>query len=194
MGVISQNSCRKMKLPAASSGVSVRKQVFSFAASGGELTPKRLDKMVSTRRTPSWSRCDGQGSGMRDLLSQRNESLLYCHQFAWQPLPALLQVLLCPGDMENRIKEQQLWLFADRTSCREFLANQFRLLLPSALRLVTTSWTFVNENSSLWERDENEHSNYRWNCRSFIGTNPLVLSAPVVPTSGGSAMTIYRVN
>ena len=36
------------------------------------------------------------------------------------------------GDMENRIKEQQLGLFADRTSCHSFLANQFRLLLASA--------------------------------------------------------------
>jgi hypothetical protein len=35
------------------------------------------------------------------------------------------------GDMENRIKEQQLMLFADRTSCHAFLANQFRLLLSS---------------------------------------------------------------
>jgi hypothetical protein len=34
--------------------------------------------------------------------------------------------------MENRIKEQQLGLFADRTSCHPFLANQFRLLLSSA--------------------------------------------------------------
>ena len=36
------------------------------------------------------------------------------------------------GDMENRIKEQQLGLFADRTSCRKFFANQFRVLLASA--------------------------------------------------------------
>jgi hypothetical protein len=36
------------------------------------------------------------------------------------------------GQMENRIKEQQLYLFADRTSCHDFLANQFRLLLSSA--------------------------------------------------------------
>lgn len=35
------------------------------------------------------------------------------------------------GDMENRIKEQQLYLFADRTSCTDFMANQFRLLLSS---------------------------------------------------------------
>jgi len=36
------------------------------------------------------------------------------------------------GDMENRIKEQQLDLFAGRTSCHRFLANQFRVLLASA--------------------------------------------------------------
>ena len=31
------------------------------------------------------------------------------------------------GDMENRIKEQQLWLFADRTSSYQMSANQVRL-------------------------------------------------------------------
>ncbi len=36
------------------------------------------------------------------------------------------------GDAENRIKEQQLGLFADRTSCHAFLANQFRVLLSAA--------------------------------------------------------------
>jgi len=36
------------------------------------------------------------------------------------------------GDMENRIKEQQLQLFSDRTSCHDFLANQFRVLLSAA--------------------------------------------------------------
>lgn len=41
------------------------------------------------------------------------------------------------GDMENRIKEQQLMLFADRTSCQAMLANQFRLLLSGlAYRLL----------------------------------------------------------
>jgi hypothetical protein len=35
------------------------------------------------------------------------------------------------GDMENRIKEQQLWLFADRTSCATMRANQSRLWFSS---------------------------------------------------------------
>jgi hypothetical protein len=36
------------------------------------------------------------------------------------------------GDMENRIKEQQLCLFADRTSAATMRANQLRLLFSSA--------------------------------------------------------------
>jgi hypothetical protein len=36
------------------------------------------------------------------------------------------------GESENRIKEQQLDLFADRTSCHRFVANQFRVLLSAA--------------------------------------------------------------
>jgi len=36
------------------------------------------------------------------------------------------------GDMENRIKEQQQMLFADRTSCHAFEANRFRLFLSSS--------------------------------------------------------------
>ena len=35
------------------------------------------------------------------------------------------------GEMENRIKEQQLQLFADRTSCHRWWPNQFRLLIAS---------------------------------------------------------------
>jgi hypothetical protein len=46
---------------------------------------------------------------------------------------ALYDELYCArGEMENRIKEQQLMLFADRTSCHKLLANQFRLLLSAA--------------------------------------------------------------
>ncbi|MSQ94956.1 MAG: hypothetical protein EXR98_10435 [Gemmataceae bacterium] len=35
------------------------------------------------------------------------------------------------GNMENCLKEQQLGLFADRTSCHRFVANQFRVLLAA---------------------------------------------------------------
>jgi hypothetical protein len=41
------------------------------------------------------------------------------------------EIYCARGDMENRIKEQQLALFADRTSCHKWWANQLRLLLSS---------------------------------------------------------------
>lgn len=43
------------------------------------------------------------------------------------------------GDMENRIKEQQLFLFADRTSCHLLMANQLRLYFASV------AYLFMNE-------------------------------------------------
>ena len=45
---------------------------------------------------------------------------------------ALYEDVYCArGDMENRIKEQQLGLFADRTSCHAMRANQLRLWFSS---------------------------------------------------------------
>jgi len=41
------------------------------------------------------------------------------------------KVYCARGEMENRIKEQQLDLFADRLSCADFAANQTRLLLSA---------------------------------------------------------------
>ena len=44
----------------------------------------------------------------------------------------LFERLYCGrGEMENRIKEQQLWLFADRTSAGKMRANQLRLYFSS---------------------------------------------------------------
>jgi hypothetical protein len=44
----------------------------------------------------------------------------------------LYEQLYCArGEMENRIKEQQLWLFADRTSTGKMRANQLRLYFSS---------------------------------------------------------------
>ncbi len=48
--------------------------------------------------------------------------------------------LYCPhGEMENRIKEQQLHLFADRTSSVTMRANQLRLWFSSL------AYMFLNE-------------------------------------------------
>jgi len=56
-----------------------------------------------------------------------------------EPEDLYKEVYCARGDMENRIKEQQLALFADRTSCSKWWPNQFRLLLSSmAFILVET--------------------------------------------------------
>jgi hypothetical protein len=53
---------------------------------------------------------------------------------------ALYETVYCArGEMENRIKEQQLDMFADRTSCHEWWANQFRLLLSSAAYVLVSA-------------------------------------------------------
>lgn len=46
------------------------------------------------------------------------------------------EIYCARGEMENRIKEQQLDLFADRTSCSRWWPNQFRLLLSSLAYLL----------------------------------------------------------
>jgi hypothetical protein len=51
---------------------------------------------------------------------------------ALTPVEVYDGLYIARGDMENRIKEQQLGLYADRTSCHAFLANQFRVLLSAA--------------------------------------------------------------
>lgn len=48
-----------------------------------------------------------------------------------QPQPLYEEGYCARGEAENRIKEQQLALFSDRTSCHAWWANQFRLLLAS---------------------------------------------------------------
>lgn len=65
-------------------------------------------------------------------LDQGPNSRFIVTNLAGEPQPLYDQVYCQRGDAENRIKEQQLGLFADRTSCHDFVANQFRVLLSAA--------------------------------------------------------------
>jgi hypothetical protein len=49
------------------------------------------------------------------------------------------EVYCARGDMENRIKEQQLCLFADRTSCATMRANELRLWFSSVAYVLMTA-------------------------------------------------------
>jgi hypothetical protein len=69
------------------------------------------------------------------------------------PSQELYDELYCQrGEMENRIKEQQLYLYADRTSCHAFLANQFRLLLSSAAYVLVETLRRIGLAETQWAR------------------------------------------
>jgi hypothetical protein len=68
------------------------------------------------------------------------------------PQPRYDQIYCQRGEMENRIKEQQLDLFAGRTSCHAFLANQFRLLLHSAAYVLIERLRALGLADTQWAR------------------------------------------
>ena len=96
--------------------------------------PARRFKELSYRTRRSWSRArrvvakaeqTGDKSNPRFVVTS-----LSMHQW---PMRELYEQLYCArGEMENRIKEAQLNLFADRLSTETFRANQLRLWLSSA--------------------------------------------------------------
>lgn len=70
-----------------------------------------------------------KGSNPRFLVTNSNDD----------PQTLYEKMYCARGDMENRIKEQQLDLFADRTSCHAWWPNQLRMLL-SAMAYVLISY------------------------------------------------------
>jgi hypothetical protein len=65
-------------------------------------------------------------------LEQGANTRFVVTNLAGRPQQLYDEVYCLRGEAENRIKEQQLGLFADRTSCHDFVANQFRVLLSAA--------------------------------------------------------------
>ena len=81
----------------------------------------------------SWSRAR-RVVGKAEYLSQGANPRFVVTSLPREPWEArrLYEEVYCArGDMENRIKEQQLYLFADRTSAATMRANQLRLWLSS---------------------------------------------------------------
>ena len=102
-----------------------------FQATG---EPARTFKDFVYRTRQSWSR-ERRVVGKAEHLAQGANPRFVVTSLAAERCAtrALYEDLYCGrGDMENRIKEQQLCLFADRTSCQTMRANQLRLWLSSA--------------------------------------------------------------
>ena len=120
--------------------------------------PARRFRDFTYRTRESWS-CSRRVVGKAEYLSKGENP-----RFVVTSLPShmacarrLYEQLYCArGEMENRIKEQQLDLFADRTSAHTMRANQLRLyfssfayILMHALRRLGTKGTqFARAQSS----------------------------------------------
>ncbi len=97
----------------------------------GEAT--RVFKDFQYRTRTSWSR-SRRVVGKAEHLSKGANPRFVVTSLSSEDYPAqaLYEALYCArGDMENRIKEQQLALFADRTSTATLRANQLRLYIFS---------------------------------------------------------------
>jgi hypothetical protein len=109
-------SLKRMEKAHADSGEAVRE----FR----ELRYRTLDSWSRARRVVAKAEHLPKGSNPRFIVT----SLLPEEVDA----QTLYEVVYCArGDMENRIKEQQLYLFADRTSSATMRANQTRLYFSS---------------------------------------------------------------
>ena len=103
------------------------------ARSDQQQQPARLFTDLSYRTLKSWSRkrrvvakAEALPRGLNPRFVVTSLSVHnYPAQFFYE------QIYYARGEMENRIKEQQLDLFADRTSTHTFRANQLRLLMTS---------------------------------------------------------------
>lgn len=101
-----------------------------FEATG---QPARVFKEFTYQTLKSWSR-PRRVVGKAEHLAKGSNPRFVVTSFLAEELDAqtLYENVYCArGEMENRIKEQQLCLFADRTSCATMRANQLRLWLSS---------------------------------------------------------------
>jgi len=95
--------------------------------------PARIFKDFAYRTLNSWSR-ERRVIGKAEHLPGRSNPRFVITNLPPQGLTPqeLYEGLYCVrGDMENRIKEQQHYLFADRTSAATMRANQMRLYFSS---------------------------------------------------------------
>lgn len=100
--------------------------------------PSRVFKDFTYQTLDSWSR-QRRVVGKAEYLPDKPNPRFVVTSYPIERLSAgpLYEQLYCArGDMENRIKEQQLGLFADRTSTATMRANQLRLWLASMAYVV----------------------------------------------------------
>jgi hypothetical protein len=111
-------------------GRELQEAKLQFEATG---RAARVFKEFPYRTRKSWS-CERRVVGKAEHLSKGSNPRFVVTSLSQEEFDArtLYEDLYCArGEMENRIKEQQMCLFADRTSCATMRANQLRLWLSS---------------------------------------------------------------
>jgi len=100
--------------------------------------PARLFSEFEYRTKKSWSRCRRVVAKAEHLDKGSNPRFVVTSIPTWQfDAQSLYEQEYCArGEMENRIKEQQLYLFADRVSSATMRANQLRLYEAAAAYLL----------------------------------------------------------
>ena len=100
--------------------------------------PSRRYKDFEYRTLKSWT-CQRRVVGKAELLEKGRNPRFVVTNFTREAYGAqeLYEDFYCArGDMENRIKEQQMDLFADRTSSSSFRTNQMRLWFSAFAHLM----------------------------------------------------------
>jgi hypothetical protein len=95
--------------------------------------PARIFRELTYRTQKSWSRERRVVAKAEHIAGKANPRFVVTSWPVERADAATLyeKVYCARGDMENRIKEQQLHLFADRTSAHTMRANQLRLFFSS---------------------------------------------------------------
>jgi hypothetical protein len=119
-------------------GKELHEAKMQFEATG---QPSRVFKDFAYQTRKSWSR-ERRVVGKAEHLAKGSNPRFVVTSLSAEEVDArtLYEERYCArGEMENRIKEQQLCLFADRTSCATMRANQLRLWLSSAAYTLLTA-------------------------------------------------------
>jgi hypothetical protein len=106
------------------------------------------------RTLQSWSR-ERRVVGKAERLGDKDNPRFVVTSLSAESFPAAqlyAEIYCARGDMENRIKEQQLDLFADRTSSHTMRANQLRLWLSSVAYLLITELRRIGLAGTEWAR------------------------------------------
>lgn len=116
-------------------GEAMQRSRERFASTG---KPARIYQELRYRTRKSWSRERRVVAKAEYIAGKENPRFVVTSLSATRcATRRLYEALYCArGEMENRIKEQQLYLFADRTSAATMRANQLRLWFSSVAYLL----------------------------------------------------------